>query len=136
MPMSLIKGASCASFVLFALFQFQNTADAEALTFEQCGEASWYSLGGTTASGEPADKNGLTAAHRTLPFGTMVEVTNLKNNKTVTVRINDRGPYAKKRIIDLTLGAAKEIDFVNDGVAQVKVTSSDENLQQKIKNGC
>lgn len=90
--------------------------------FQQCGKASWYSLGGTTASGEPADPDGLTAAHRTLPFGTLVEVTNLSNGRSVTVRINDRGPFAKGRVIDVTRAAAKELGFIRKGVTRVKVT--------------
>lgn len=93
--------------------------------FQQCGKASWYKLGGTTASGERANPQGLTAAHRTLPFGTLVDVTNLSNGKTVTVRINDRGPFAKGRVIDVTLAAAKQLGFVQKGITKVRVTGAD-----------
>ncbi len=88
------------------------------------GVASYYSdyyEGKTTANGEIFRHSKETAAHKTLPFGTRVEVTNLKNNKSVIVRVNDRGPYVKGRIIDLTKTAAKELDMIGDGVAKVKI---------------
>ena len=73
-------------------------------------------------SGEKYDKDALTAAHRTLPLGTMVKVTNLKNNKSVVVKINDRGPHGSKtRIIDLSGRAARELDMIQDGKAKVKL---------------
>ena len=73
-------------------------------------------------SGEKYDKNALTAAHRTLPLGTMVKVTNLKNNKSVVVRINDRGPHGPKtEIIDISGRAAQELDMIKDGRAKVKL---------------
>lgn len=75
-----------------------------------------YSSNRKTASGERFNKNALTAAHKTLPFGTMVKVTNTKNNKTVIVKINDRGPYGKGRIIDLSVAAAKELCMLSSGV--------------------
>ncbi|MCI0512323.1 septal ring lytic transglycosylase RlpA family protein [candidate division KSB1 bacterium] len=90
----------------------------------ETGRASYYSdqlQGRSTASGEPYDRNKLTAAHRTLAFGTMVRVTNLANGKSVQVRINDRGPFAKNRIIDLSYQAAAEIDGIRAGVFEVKV---------------
>ncbi|MDK3156471.1 septal ring lytic transglycosylase RlpA family protein [Kamptonema cortianum] len=90
----------------------------------QKGQASWYGgkfHGRKTASGEMYDMNRMTAAHRTLPFGTVVRVTNLKNGKTTTVRINDRGPFVKGRIIDLSRAAAVEIDMTQDGVVPVEV---------------
>ena len=88
------------------------------------GLASYYAdsyEGKTTANGEIYRQGKITAAHKTLPFGTKVEVTNLSNNKSVVVRINDRGPFIKGRIIDLTKAAAKEIDMVGAGVAKVKI---------------
>ena len=88
------------------------------------GKASYYSdlfEGRKTASGEPYHANLKTAAHRILPFGTMVKVTNLKNNKSVIVRINDRGPFSKGRIIDLSKCAMKAIDGINDGVINVEI---------------
>lgn len=88
------------------------------------GRASYYGgrfHGRTTANGEAFDKNALTAAHRTLPFGSKVRVTNLKNKQSVVVRINDRGPYAKGRIIDLSEQAARKIGMLNAGVVRVKL---------------
>lgn len=111
----------CALFACILLFQAENTVQAKD-AFHQCGKASWYSLGGMTASGERANPKGLTAAHRTLPFGTMVTVTNLSNGKSVTVRINDRGPFAKGRVIDVTRAAAQELGFLRKGVTKVHVT--------------
>ena len=92
------------------------------------GEASYYGAkhqGKRTASGERFDQNQLTAAHRTLPFGTQVRVTNLNNDKSVLVRINDRGPYARRRIIDLSRKAAQQLDMLRAGVAPVRVESVD-----------
>lgn len=88
------------------------------------GQASYYGArhhGNKTASGERFDQHALTAAHRSLPFGSRVQVTNLRNDKTVVVRINDRGPYAKKRIIDLSQKAAEQLDMLRDGVVPVRV---------------
>ena len=88
------------------------------------GLASYYAdsyEGKTTANGEIYRQGKITAAHKTLPFGTKVEVTNLSNNKSVVVRINDRGPFIRGRIIDLTKAAAREIDMVGAGVEKVKI---------------
>lgn len=88
------------------------------------GQASYYANrfhGKPTASGEIYDKNKLTAAHKTLPFQTQVEVENLKNGKKVIVRINDRMPSSSKRSIDLSEAAAKKIDMITDGVINVKM---------------
>ncbi|SRR5579883_1230423 len=88
------------------------------------GIASWYGApyhGRPTSSGEIYDQEQLTAAHRTLPFGTWVEVTNLGNEKQVDVRITDRGPFVDGRIIDLSLAAAREIDMVRSGTARVRL---------------
>ena len=90
----------------------------------ETGVASYYAHkyhGRTTASGERFDMNDLTAAHKTLPFGTRVRVTNLDNGKSVTVRVNDRGPFVKGRVIDLSLAAAKKVDMVHAGLANVEV---------------
>lgn len=90
----------------------------------ETGIASWYGYpyhGRRTASGEIYDMEKLTAAHRTLPFGTWVEVTNLDNRKRVRVRITDRGPFVEGRIIDLSLAAAREIDMVRAGIVKVRV---------------
>ena len=91
---------------------------------EQVGYASWYGgkfHGRKTASGERYDMHTMTAAHRTAPFGTQVRVRNLSSNKSTVVRINDRGPFVRGRIIDLSLSAAREIDLVNDGTAKVEL---------------
>jgi rare lipoprotein A len=91
----------------------------------QNGKASFYANefnGRKTASGEKFRNSKLTAAHKTLPFGTKVKVTNLKNGKSVKVKINDRGPFVAGRIIDLSKKAAKKIDMVKEGVGNVKIT--------------
>jgi len=88
------------------------------------GIASWYGPGfhgKQTANGEEYNQNGMTAAHRTLPFNTVVRVVNLENGKKVDVRINDRGPFIGNRIIDLSHAAAKQIDMVQSGLAPVRV---------------
>ncbi len=90
----------------------------------QVGTASWYGRyfhGRLTASGEPYDMFALTAAHRTLKMGTWVRVTNLRNGKSVLVRINDRGPVPESRIIDLSFEAATVLDFRAHGLAKVRV---------------
>ncbi len=97
---------------------------ADAGNYSADGQASYYGAkhqGQRTASGERFDQNQLTAAHRTLPFGSWVRVTNLNNDKSVRVRINDRGPYARKRIIDLSRKAAEQLDMLRAGVAPVRV---------------
>lgn len=88
------------------------------------GKASYYADkydGRKTASGEVFDQDSFTAAHRTLPFGTRCKVTNLKNGKSVEVVINDRGPFIKDRVIDLSKSAAEEIDMIKSGVVEVEV---------------
>src|SRR6185436_7843181 len=94
------------------------------LVEETTGYASWYGHpyhGRRTTNGETYDMNTMTAAHRTLPFDTVVKVSNLSNGKAVTVRINDRGPFVKDRIIDLSYLAAKQIDLVGPGTARVSL---------------
>ena len=107
----------------FILFLFITLSCTSLFAFED-GMASWYGgkfQGRLTANGEIFDTNKKTAAHKTLPFNTIVRVTNLDNNKTVEVRINDRGPFIEGRIIDLSRAAAEEIDMVGSGVARVRV---------------
>ena len=90
----------------------------------QEGIASWYGKeqqGTITASGERFDMHALTAAHRTLRFGTRVLVENLRNHKSVVVRITDRGPYARGRVIDLSYAAAKQLDMIDAGVVPVRL---------------
>ncbi len=94
--------------------------------FSQQGSASWYGPGfhgRKTASGEIYDMNALTAAHKRLPLGTRVKVTNLRNGKSVVVRINDRGPFHGNRVLDLSKAAAKKIGVVQSGVADVSIVA-------------
>ena len=96
--------------------------------YDETGKASYYGSqhhGNRTASGERFNQNGLTAAHRQLPFGTRVKVTNLDNDKNVVVRINDRGPHARGRLIDLSRAAAEQIGMLRSGTAPVRVQSLD-----------
>jgi rare lipoprotein A len=88
------------------------------------GMASWYGeecQGNLTASGEVFDLNGLTAAHWEYPFGTRLKVTNLRNNKSVVVRVNDRGPGIEGRIIDVSMAAAQHLGFLNSGLTKVRI---------------
>ena len=104
-------------------FDFQQGVEiANRATYR--GQASWYGPGfhgRRTANGEVFNSNALTAAHRSLPFGTKVRVTNMNNGRSVVVRINDRGPFSGGRIIDLSAGAARTINMINSGVAPVRV---------------
>jgi len=89
------------------------------------GKASWYGPGfhgRLTANGERYNQNAMTAAHKSLRFGTRVKVTNLRNGRSVIVRINDRGPFIKGRVIDLSAAAARSINMIHSGVAPVKIT--------------
>lgn len=111
---------------------------SEDLSAIETGVASWYGPdfhGRQTANGEKYDMHGITAAHRTLPFNTEVLVENLDNGKTVQVRINDRGPFAKDRIIDLSRGAAEKVDMIGPGTARVRiyVVGGADNLPTDLK---
>lgn len=111
-------------FFLFLIILFVSCGKDKPEPYTQTGEASYYARmfeGRRTASGATYRKDSLTAAHPTLPFGTIVKVTNLDNNKEVTVEINDRGPYAKQRIIDLSRSAAEKIDILEEGTAKVEL---------------
>ncbi len=108
-----------------------------ALANIQCGEASWYDHAGQpTASGGIVDPDTLTAAHRTLPFGSKVHVENLDNGRTVVVAIDDRGPFVDGRIIDLSRAAAEALDFKGDGVTQVRVTPIETKLKMASATEC
>ena len=90
----------------------------------QVGMCSYYAdkfHGRMTANGEIFDMHALTAAHKKLPFGTVIEVTNLNNGRRVTVRVNDRGPFAKERVLDLSYVAARKIGIIRTGVAKVAI---------------
>jgi rare lipoprotein A len=106
----------CAATVLTALAVPAMPAGVQA----ESGRAAYY-RGGRTASGERSGPNELTAAHRTLPFGARVLVTNLRNGRSVTVRINDRGPFGRGRIIDVSIAAARELGMIQSGTAKVRV---------------
>jgi len=99
------------------------------------GKAVWYADDQKTASGERFDPTKLTAAHRDLPMGTIVRVTNKRNGKQVTVRINDRGPYGKDRtrIIDLSKAAARELDFIHAGWTEVTIEVLEKPEKKKTK---
>lgn len=89
----------------------------------ELGLASWYgeeSQGNTTANGEVYDMNELTAAHRTLPMGTRIKVTNLRNKQSLVLRINDRGPFIEDRLLDVSMAAARKLGFVAAGIALVR----------------
>jgi rare lipoprotein A len=99
--------------------------------FQQVGIASWYGPGfhgRRTASGEIFDQYGLTAAHRKLPLGTEVKVTNLENGRSILVEINDRGPYVKGRVIDLSKAAARRLGIVKVGLGRVRVEATPRQL--------
>ena len=115
--MKQVRLAAVAAFAMLAGAVSVTQADAAA----QTGKASYYKHGARTANGERFDPHGFTAAHRTLPFGTKVLVTNVKTGKSVIVRINDRGPFIKNRIIDVSYGAAKVLGMTGAGVATVKI---------------
>lgn len=121
--MTKLKTACGAAFV--ALCVVSGMAQAAPAPMQTThGAASWYGPGfhgRTTANGERFNQNELTAAHRKLPFGTRVRVTNETNGRSVVVRINDRGPYAGQRVIDLSRGAAEKIGLIRKGVGRVKL---------------
>jgi rare lipoprotein A len=106
--------AATAAIAAFALL-----GQAPAIAAPGCGHASWYALSSKTASGERMNAGKLTAAHRSLPFGTKVLVTNKRNGKSVVVRINDRGPFIRGRVLDVSKAAAQDIGMVSSGTAQV-----------------
>ena len=111
-------------FLLVALFIASVCVPLTGIAETERGLASYYAdnlHGNKTASGEAYDKNALTAAHRTHDFGSWVTVTYLKTGKTVEVRINDRGPYVKERIIDLSGAAADQLGLKEDGVGEVSI---------------
>ena len=113
-----------ASVCFFALSACHRKTGAGGRSGSESGLASYYAdkyNGRTTSNGEIFRQSKLTAAHKTLPFGTKVKVTNLSNGKSVKVRVNDRGPFIAGRIIDLSKSAAAKIDLVGVGVTQVKI---------------
>lgn len=118
-----------------ALCLVAGAAAAEEPVYEETGEASFYGPGfhgKKTASGETFNQDELTAAHPKLPLGSEVEVKNLENGKSVTVEINDRGPYAKGRDIDLSKAAAKELDMIEGGTAPVKIEATEQQIDKAV----
>lgn len=110
---------ACAGLLVVAPSVFATSAEKT-----ETGTAAFYSNvfhGRRTASGERYDKNAMTAAHKTLKFGTRVRVTNLDNNKQVELKINDRGPATPGRIIDVSRRAAEELDFIRKGLTKVRL---------------
>lgn len=109
-------------------------AKRKAVHYSAVGVASWYGpgfAGRKTANGEKFRPSGLTAAHRSLPFGTRVKVTNLENERSVIVRINDRGPFVHGRLIDLSFGAAKKIGLLGTGTGKVRVIALNVKIPKK-----
>lgn len=116
--------------ILFAFFSLD--------AFDQEGIASWYGgkfQGRKTANGEIFDTNDMTAAHKSLPFDTLVRVRNLSNGKETVVRINDRGPFVDDRIIDLSYEAARRLDMIQSGTAPVVIATIDPNVEPLIPRG-
>lgn len=130
--LTLLSLSSCASFGT----QAKNTKPKSEWNIRaiQHGKASWYGIrcnGGThTASGETLCNHAPTAAHKTLPMGTKVRVTNLSNGKSEIVTINDRGPFKRGRVIDVTEGVAKRLDFYKRGIVPVKVEVLEKNVEE------
>lgn len=118
--MQITKSATGAVAMTAGLMLALSAGSASA----QCGSASWYALHSKTASGERMNPAAMTAAHRTLPFGTKVKVTNQRNGKSVVVRINDRGPFAKGRVIDLSKAAASKLGFIKSGHTKICMQQS------------
>lgn len=108
-----------STFVAAAIAAVALLGSEQANAAPGCGHASWYALTSKTASGERMNPAKLTAAHRSLPFGTKVKVTNKRNGKSVIVRINDRGPFIRGRVIDVSKAAAKNIGMIRSGTAKV-----------------
>jgi rare lipoprotein A len=94
---------------------------AEKKVHRMSGMASWYQMGHRTASGARYNPDGLSAAHRTLPFGTKLRVTNSRTGKSVNVVVNDRGPFVGGRVIDVSRGAARQLGMMGTGVARVQI---------------
>jgi rare lipoprotein A len=128
LPMIIVRARPIALLLALALVVACSSkrppSSAPQKGYQEKGLASWYGKpyhGRKTANGETYDMHRISAAHRTLPFGTVVKVTNLTNGRSLKVRINDRGPFVKGRIIDLSYAAAKRLQMVQDGVVRVKL---------------
>jgi len=120
--MASVIMASCTPAPLYR--QGDESGGSTGKGWVETGEASWYGgkfHGRQTASGEIYDMHGISAAHKTLPLGTRVRVTNLSNDRQLIVRVNDRGPFIKGRIIDCSREAARQLGFLDAGVTRVKI---------------
>jgi rare lipoprotein A len=125
----LVRGAVCALWVVGSV------AGAADRGYSETGAASWYGdelRGRKTASGENFDPDGITAAHRTLPLSSYVEVTSLDTGKTILVRVNDRGPYHGNRLIDLSWGAARQLGIVGHGARMVRIRQVSPSEAEKL----
>jgi rare lipoprotein A len=123
-PTRILAAVALISLLVSGCSMHSRRAAAGRPGFEERGLASWYGPGfhgKQTSNGEVFDMNGLTAAHKQLPFDTIVEVRNRENGRTVRVRINDRGPFVRGRIIDLSRGAAEALGLLTTGVAEVSL---------------
>lgn len=110
-----IRMAAVAAAIVVGSVAVAGSASAK----DGCGRASWYALHSKTASGERMNPSRLTAAHRSLRFGTKLRVTNSRNGRSVVVRINDRGPFIRGRVLDLSKAAANQIGMISSGHAKV-----------------
>jgi rare lipoprotein A len=131
----LAFGAAVAATAWLAVIGAARAADENPVVFREEGEASYYGeqfQGKPTASGEPFDQEGMTAAHPVLPLGTEVTVTNPETGTQVEVEVNDRGPYAEGRSIDLSKGAAEELGITEEGVAEVEIEATKAQVEQAI----
>ncbi|MQW86758.1 septal ring lytic transglycosylase RlpA family protein [Sinorhizobium saheli] len=117
MKPATLKTAAAAA--LFAVGMGLVSASDSQAAGAGCGGASWYALSSKTASGERMNARHLTAAHRSLKFGTKVQVINKRNGKSVVVRINDRGPFIRGRVLDLSKAAASQIGMIRSGTASI-----------------
>ncbi|HPO07741.1 MAG TPA: septal ring lytic transglycosylase RlpA family protein [bacterium] len=114
----------CCFLALFLVSCASGTKRVAGTKYPQYGIASWYGEqynGRQTASGERFNMNAMTAAHRTLPFGSRVRVTNLENGRTEKLRINDRGPFIRGRVIDVSYRAAQRLGFTRQGLTKVRI---------------
>jgi rare lipoprotein A len=120
-PQSLLSPNRAASFVTNGRASLATNKRAAGTAGAMSGIASFYSEDSQTANGEKFDGHQLTAAHRTLPFGTRVRITNVTNGRSVTVRINDRGPFVPGRVVDVSTSAAETLGMTERGIAKVKL---------------
>jgi len=125
-PIPVSKPSSSGKLAPYVIMGKRYHPITDASGFKQQGLASWYGKdfhGRKTANGEIYDMHAMTAAHKTLPLGTRIRVKNLNNRKTITVRVNDRGPFVRGRIVDLSYTGAKKLDMAHSGTAPVEIVA-------------